>query len=91
MWNVGLDLSNYATKAECKNTAGVNKLDFVKKTDLAKIKSDVNKLDIDKLKNAPSNLSNLKSKVVLYILVIQSKKMTISNKLMKLIMTMIIA
>ena len=84
MWNVGLDLSNYATKAEFKNTACVDKSDFVKKSDLAKIKSDVNKLDIDKLKNAPSNLSNLKSIVVLHILVIQSKKMTISNQLMKL-------
>ena len=62
MWNVGLNLSNYATKAEFKNTARVDKSDFVKKSDLAKIKSDVNKLDIDKLKNAPSNLSNLKSK-----------------------------
>ena len=77
-------MSNYATKAEFKNTACVDKSDFVKKSDLAKIKSDVNKLDIDKLKNAPSNLSNLKSIVVLHILVIQSKKMTISNQLMKL-------
>ena len=34
-----------------------------KKTDLANLKSDVDKLDIDKLKNVPSNLSNLKSKV----------------------------
>ena len=34
-----------------------------KKVDLAKLKSNVDKLDIDKLKNVPSNLSNLKSKV----------------------------
>ena len=33
---------------------------LLKKTDLANLKSDVDKLDIDKLKNAPSNLSNLK-------------------------------
>ena len=32
-------------------------------TDLANLKSDVDKLDIDKLKNLPSSLSNLKSKV----------------------------
>ena len=31
--------------------------------DLASLKSNVDKLDIDKLKNVPSNLSNLKSKV----------------------------
>ena len=34
---------------------------LLKKTDLANWKSDVDKLDIDKLKNVPSNLSNLKS------------------------------
>ena len=33
------------------------------KTDLANLKSDVDKLDIDKLTNGPSNLSNLKSKI----------------------------
>ena len=38
-------------------------MDFAKNTDLANLKSDVDKLDIDKLKNVPSNLSNLKSKV----------------------------
>ena len=94
MWNVGLDLSNYATKAEFKNTARVDKSDFVKKSDLAKIKSDVNKLDIDKLKNAPSNLSNLKSIVVLHILVIQSKKndyIKPINEIEKKILIMIIA
>ena len=61
--NVQLDLSNYATKSDLKNAAGVDILDFPKKSDLANLKSDVDKLDIDKLKNAPANLSNLKSKV----------------------------
>ena len=41
----------------------VDTSDFAKKTALANLKSDVDKLDIDKLKNVPSNLSNLKSKV----------------------------
>ena len=57
------DLSNYATKADFKNTTGVDASDFAKKTDLVNLKSDVDKLDIDKLKNAPTNLSNLRSKV----------------------------
>ena len=35
---------------------------LLKKTHLANLKSDVDKLDIDKLRNAPKNLSNLKSK-----------------------------
>ena len=34
-----------------------------KKVDLANLQSNVDKLDIDKLKNVPTNLSNLKSKV----------------------------
>ena len=38
-------------------------MDFAKKTDLASLKSTVEKLDIDKLKNVPINLSNLNSKV----------------------------
>ena len=36
---------------------------LLKKTDLANLKSDVDKLDIDELKNVPSGLSNLESKV----------------------------
>ena len=36
---------------------------FLKKADLANLKSDLDKLDINILKNIPSNLSNLKSKV----------------------------
>ena len=60
---VELDLSNYATKADLNNPTGVDTLEFSKKTTSANLKSDVDELDIDKLKNVPSNLSNLKSKV----------------------------
>ena len=56
-------MSNYTTKADFKNAAGVDTSDFAKKTDLANLKADVNKLEMDKLKNVPSNLSNLKSRV----------------------------
>ena len=48
---VELDLSNYETKTDLKNATGVDMLDFVKKTDLANLKLDLDKLDIDKLKN----------------------------------------
>ena len=34
---------------------------LLKKGDLANLKSNVDKLDTDKLKNVPTNLSNLKS------------------------------
>ena len=46
-----LDLSNYATKADLKNVAVLDISDFAKNTDLANLKSGVDKLDIDKLKN----------------------------------------
>ena len=59
---VQLVLSNYATKADWKNETGVDTLDFSKKTDLANLKSDIDKLDINKWKNVPTNSSNLKSK-----------------------------
>ena len=36
---------------------------LLKKVDLAGLKSDAGKLDIDKLKIVPSNLNNLKNKV----------------------------
>ena len=57
------NLSNYATKADLKKAAGVDRMDFAKKTDLANLKSDVGKLNINKFKNVPINLSNLKNKV----------------------------
>ena len=60
---VQLVLSNYATKADWKNETGVDTLDFSKKTDLANLKSDIDKLDIKRLKYVPSNLRDLKSKV----------------------------
>ena len=60
---VVLDLSNYGTKADLKNATGVDASKFAKKVNLARLKSNVNKLDIDKLENVPTNLNNLKSKV----------------------------
>ena len=56
-------MSNYATKTDLKNATGVDTLDIAKKTDLANLIYDVDKLYIDILKNIPSNLSNLKNKV----------------------------
>ena len=56
-------MSNYATKTDLKNATGVDTSSFAKKVDLANLISDVDKLDIDKLKDVPTNLSNLKSKI----------------------------
>ena len=53
------DLSNCATKAELKNPASVDTSNFAKNL----IKSNIGKLDVDKLKNVPTCLNSLKSKV----------------------------
>ena len=60
---IELDLSNDAIKADLKNAIGVNTSKFAITVYLAKLKSDVDKLYIDKLKRVSSSLSNLKSKV----------------------------
>ena len=60
---VELDLSNYAVKSDFKNPTGVDTSKFAKKVDLTNSKSNLDKLDIDKLENVPTNLNNLKSKV----------------------------
>ena len=54
---VELDLSNYATKADLKNATGVDTSIFVKQVDLESLKSNVDKLDIGKLRNVSRNLS----------------------------------
>ena len=55
--------SNYVKKPSLKNGTGADRTDFAKKTDLGSLKSDVDKLDIDKLKNVQGHLINLKIKV----------------------------
>ena len=57
---VNLDLSNYTTKSDLKTETGVDTSKFSANADLANLKSNVDKLDIDKLKNVPTNLSKSK-------------------------------
>ena len=57
------DLSNYAKKEDLINATAVDTSKSTKKVDLANSKTNVDKLDIDKLKNVSTNLSNLKSRV----------------------------
>ena len=54
---VALHLSNYVTKLDLKNATVVDTLQFTKKDDLANLKSEVDKLDIDELKTTPADLS----------------------------------
>ena len=46
--NLTVDLSNYAAKADIKNISHVDTSSFALKTNLAKLKTEVDKLDIDK-------------------------------------------
>ena len=46
--NVKVDISNYVTKADIKNISHVDTLNFALKTNLASLKTEVDKLDIDK-------------------------------------------
>ena len=55
--NVKVDLSNYATKADIKNISHVDTSSFTLKTNFASLKTEVDKLDIEKL--APVDLSKL--------------------------------
>ena len=50
-------------KTDLKNAIDVDTSKFPKKVDLANLASDLDKLDFDKLKNVPTNFSNLKRKV----------------------------
>ena len=55
--NVKVDLSNYATKADIKNISHVDTSSFALKTNLASLKTEADKLDIDKLAPVPVDLS----------------------------------
>ena len=57
--NVKVDLSNYATKADIKDISHVDTSSFALKTNLANSKTEVDKLDIDKLAPVPVDLSKL--------------------------------
>ena len=56
---VKLDLSNYATKDDVKNITHVDVSSFASKTNLAALKTEVDKIDADKLKTAPTDLAKL--------------------------------
>ena len=60
---VKLDLSNYATKDDVKNITHVDVSSFASKTNLAALKTEVDKLDTYKLKTTPTDLSKLSNVV----------------------------
>ena len=66
--NVKVDLSNYATKADIKNISHVDTSSFALKTNLANLKTKVDKLDINKLVTVPVDLSKLSDVVKMMLL-----------------------
>ena len=60
---VELDFSYYATKSDLKSATGVDTSKCTKEADLASIKSDIDDLDIDKLKIVPVDLHKLSNVV----------------------------
>ena len=60
---VELDLTNYATKTDLKNITHVDVSSFASKTNLAVLKTEVDKIDVDKLKTTPTDLAKLSNVV----------------------------
>ena len=60
---VELDLTNYATKTDLKNITHVDVSSFASKTNLAALKTEVDKIDVGKLKTAPVDLAKLTNAV----------------------------
>ena len=55
--NLDLDLSNYATKTDLKDVTHVDVSSFASKTNLASLKTEVDQIDIDRLKTVPVDLA----------------------------------
>ena len=66
--NVTVDLSNYATKTDIKNISYIGTSSFALKSNLASVKTEVDKLDIDKLVPDPVDLSKLRDVVKIMLL-----------------------
>ena len=60
---VELDLANYATKDDFKNITHVDVSSYATKTNLAALKGEVDKTDVDKLKTTPADLAKLSNVV----------------------------
>ena len=54
---VGLELSNYAAKADLKGAFGVDRSNLAAKSDLARLKAEVRKIDAGKLKTVTTDLN----------------------------------
>ena len=65
--NVKVDLSNYATKTDLKNISHIDVSSYALKSNLASLKTEVDKLDIDKLTSVPIDVAKLSNVVKNYV------------------------
>ena len=82
---VELDLTNYATKTDLKIITHIDVSGYASKTNLAALKSEVDKIDVDKLKTTPADLAKL-SNVVKNDVVKKTDYNTLKTRLMLLIL-----
>ena len=61
--SVKVDLSSYATKTDLKNVSHIDVSSFALKSNLASLKTEVDKIDADKLKTVPVDLAKLSNVV----------------------------
>ena len=57
--NVKVNLSSYTTKTDLKEIGGIDTSNFALKSNLASLKTELDKLDIDKLVPVPVDLNQL--------------------------------
>ena len=79
---VELDLTNYATKTDLKNITHTDVSSFASKTNLSALKTEVDKIDIDKLKTVPDDLAKLLLKMkflkrLILVLIIMSREVNL--------------
>ena len=77
--NVKVDVSNYATKTDIKNIQHIDTSNFALKSNLASLKTEVDKLDVDKLVPVRVDFSKLSNVVKMMLL----KKLYTINQLLK--------
>ena len=86
---VELDLSNYATKDDVQNITHVDVSSYATKTNLAALKTEVDKIDVDKLKTMPDDLAKLSNvvknevvKKLILMLILMSRELNLVQILM---------
>ena len=87
---VELDLNNYATKDDVKNITHVDVSSYATKTNLPALRTEVDKIDTDKLKTVPDDLAKLSNVVKndavkrtdFLVLILMSRELNLAQILM---------